>query len=222
MSRLMSMVAWTGLLLVSCQENDLGSGTNTIVREYAKPAPDAWSAAHKSAEAAGLTVTSDKHDQFGGELVARRANGCEVRIEVKSIDDRTSRVSVRVEPGDRDLAKLIHERIAGKAGLGTATPSRFGGNWLKASYRADLPSCVTSAHHTFSALRVTPTSEETHATSTLLDGRLKDSIPVRIRIEKLDPQNSQVTFIAGDDGSDDNKALAQRMKDEFEKSIPSD
>ncbi|HLF93981.1 MAG TPA: hypothetical protein VJB14_11000 [Planctomycetota bacterium] len=60
-------IAWTGLLLGSCQENDLGSGANTIAREYAKPAPEAWGAAQKSAEAADFKVTSDKHDRFGGQ-----------------------------------------------------------------------------------------------------------------------------------------------------------
>ncbi len=222
MKTLRLTLAWMGLLVASCQENDLGSGANTMVREYAKPASETWKAARATVDGAEFKFTGDKHDQLGGEILARRANGCEVRLEVKSLDEKRSRVSVRVEPGDRDLANLLHERIAEKAGLGAATLSLFGGNCLKATYMADLSSCLTSATRTLSALRITTTGEETHPAWALLDGRLKDSPPVRIRIDKIEPVKCRVTFIAGNETSDDNQALARRMKDEFEKNTPSE
>jgi len=222
MNRMMSILACTGLCLCSCQENDFGSGANTVVREYSISAPQTSSAARRSAEAAGFTLTSDNHDQLGGEIVARRANGCEVRIDVKSIDERSSRVSVRIEPGDRALATQLQERIAEKAGLGTASPSLLGGNCARGTYGTDLEACRTSALHAFTALQVTPTGEERHAAWVHLDGRLRNSTPVRIKLESLEPQKTQVTFIAGTETTEDTKVLAQRMKEEFEKGTPSD
>jgi len=221
MKQLMSTAALAALFLASCQESDLGSGANTIDREYAKSASDVWTAALKSAEAADLKVKSDRHDKMGGEIIACRANGREVSVNVKSLDENTSRVSVRVEPGDRDLANMLQERIAERIGLGAAKSGLFGGNSLEASYRVDLPGSMTSAHRTFMALRVTTTGEETHASWARLDGRLKDSTPVRIRMEKVEEQKTQVTFIAGNTKSDDNKEFAQKMKDEFEKTTSS-
>src|SRR6185295_1060853 len=139
--------------LGACRGNDLGSGANTLDREYAKPASDVSKAVRQSAESADLRVVSDNHDQMGGELVAARGDGKEVRIVVKSIDQKSARVTVRVEPGDRDLANLMHERIAGNLGMGTAKAGWWnGGNSLDATYNSDLPTCMTSARRTMAAL----------------------------------------------------------------------
>jgi hypothetical protein len=204
------------LTLVACGENDLGSGVNTVDREFSKTAPEVWAAAVKSTEKVDLRISSDAHDKLGGELVACRASGTEVRIWVKSIDERNSRVSVRVEPGDRALAIMIQERIAENLGLGEAKAAIFGGNSLEGTYATPLDLCLNSARRVFSTLKVTATDEETHATWCRIDGRLRDSTPVRIRIDKIDGSQTRVIFTAGNEKTEDNKAFVHRMKDEFE------
>jgi len=205
------------LVLAACQTSDLGTGTNTVDREYARPASDVGKAVLQSAESADLKVLRDQHDQLGSELLASRGDGKEVRILVKAMNDKSSLVSVRVEPGDRQLADLMHERIAGHLGLGAATAGWWsGGNSLEATYVADLASCTNSARRAIVILEPTSKSEEVHAASCQFDGRLKDGTPVRIKLEKLEDRKTRVTFIAGSSKNDDHKAFAQKMKDSFE------
>jgi hypothetical protein len=202
--------------LWSCQSNDLGSGANTVDREFAKPAHDVWKASVRTAESLDLRVASDSHDRFGGEMIACRANGDEVRVHVRSLDDQHAQVSVRVEPGDRALATLFQERIAEKLGLGEASSGFLGGHSVEGSYPSDLGSAVQCARRTLRSLLVTVTQDETHADWARIDGRLKDSTPVRIRVERVEESQMKVSFIAGNEKTEDNKAFARRMKEEFE------
>jgi hypothetical protein len=204
------------LALLACNENDLGSGVNTVDREFAKTSPEVWAAAVRSAEKVDCKVWSDVHDKLGGELIARRASGSEVHVWVKSLDERNTRVSVRVEPGDQALALMIQERIAENLGLGAAKSALFGGNSLEGTYANPLDLCRTSARRVISTLKVNLTDEETHATWSRIDGRLRDSTPVRIKIERIEDSKTRVTFTAGNQSNEDNKAFVQRMKDEFE------
>jgi hypothetical protein len=135
---------------------------------------------------------------------------------VKSLDEKNTHVSVRVEPGDRDLANMMHERIAGNLGMGAATSGWFGGSSLDATYPSDLPSCMVSVRRTIAALTQNSKDEENHATWSQIDGRLKDSTSVRIKMEKIEDTKTRVYFIVGTAKSDDHKAFAQKMKDEFE------
>lgn len=217
----------TAILVVSvvplgaCRGNDLGTGANTVDREYSKPASEASKAALQSAESADFKVLSDRRDQMGGELVVSRADGRNVRILVKSLDEKSSRVSVRVEPGDRDLANMLHERIAGNLGMGAATSGWwFGGNSIDAVYDADLAWCMASARRTMKALTQTSKDEKIHATWCQVDGRLKESTPVRIKMEKIEDRKTRVYFIVGSSKSDDHRAFAVKLKDEFESSSP--
>ena len=215
----LSLISAAALMIPSCQDSDLGTGANTIARDYARSAPDAWKAAVRAAENSGLHVCSDNHDKFGGELVASRANGDEVRIEVRSLTEQTSHVSVRVEPGDRALATMIHERMADKMGLGAARSGFFGGSSVEGTYPADMDRCRGAARRSFSALDVNPTAEEVHAGGWRMDGRLKDSTPVRISAQKAGDLTTRMTFTAGNEKNEDLKAFAQKMKDEFEAAI---
>ena len=205
--------------LSACRHRDLGTGVNTLDREYDRPAAETLKAAVKSVEAAGLKVSSQPADQFGGDLIARRAGGEEVRVKVKSLDDRRSLVTVRVEPGDRDLAKLIHERIADNVGLGQAKAGVFGGNSLEGEYFSDPTSCLKTAKRVFDVLKVETVSEESHTTWARVDGRLTGATPVRIRMERSDTGKTRVEFIAGNDKNEDNKAFVWRMKEEFESKL---
>jgi hypothetical protein len=211
-----TVVVPTLLALAACQENDLGSGVNTVGREFTKTVQEVWAAAVRSAEKDDFKILSDAHDRLGGELIARRANGSEVHIWVKGLDERTSRVTVRVDPGDRALAVMIQERIAETLGLGAAKTDFFGGNSLEGSYATSLDHCLTSARRVYAILKITATDEESHATWSKIDGRLKDSSPIRIKIEKIEGANCRVTFTAGNENTEDNKACVRRMKDEFE------
>jgi hypothetical protein len=216
MKRLNRFWVPAAFLLASCQSNDLGSGANTVDRDFAKPAADVWKASVKSAEAMDLKVVGDAHDQFGGELVACRANGEPVRIWVKSVDDKHSQVSVRVEPGNHAMAVMLQEKIAAKLGLGEAKTALLGGNSVEGTYATDLVLATGAAKRTLRNLGVTITDEESHAPWARIDGRMKDSTPVRIRIDRIEDEKMKVTFIAGNERGDDHKAFAQRMKDEFE------
>jgi hypothetical protein len=209
---LSACLPWLG----ACQSNDLGSGANTVDREFTLSADTVWKASVKAAESMDLRVSRDDHDQFGGELVACRANGDEVRIRVSSLDEKRSQVSVRVGPGDRTLATLMQERIAEKLGLAEAKAALLGGNLVEATYSMDLSLAMLSAHRAFRALEVTLTDEETHAVWARLDGRLKDSTPVRIRIDQVEQCRMRVSFLCGNARSEDNRASARRLKDEFE------
>ena len=215
----LSLITAATLTIPSCQESDLGTGANTVEREYARPAADAWKAAVRSAEASGLQVRSDAHDKFGGELVSCRANGDEVRIEVRSLTDQTSRVAVRVEPGDRALATMIHEKMADKMGLGSARAGFFGGSSVDGTYATTMDHCLGPARRTFAALDVSITGEDLHATGWRLDGRMKDSTPVRIAAQKAGDLKTRVSFIAGTEKNEDLKAFARRMREEFEAAI---
>jgi hypothetical protein len=203
-------------LLGACHSNDLGSGANTVDREFALSADDVWKASIKAAESMDLRVSRNVHDKFGGEFVACRANGNEVHVQVRSLDERHSRVSARVEPGDRTLATLLQERIAEKLGLAEAKAALLGGNTVEATYTTDLGVAMLSARRAFRALQVTLTDEETHAEWARIDGRLKDSTPVRIRVDQVEQCRMRVTFLCGNSRSDDNRDFARRMKDEFE------
>lgn len=217
MKRAMPIWVSTSLLaLLACNENDLGSGVNTVDREFTRTVPEVWAAASKGAEKLECRISSDVHDKMGGELIARRAGGSQIHIWVRSLDERNTRVSVRVEPGDQALASMFQERIAENLGLGAARTAMFGGNSLEETYPASAEQCRVSARRVFSALKVSVTDEETHATWARVDGRLKDSTPVRIRVDKVDDAKTRVTFTAGNENSEDNKAFVQKMKDEFE------
>jgi hypothetical protein len=215
----LSLITAAWFTIPSCQESDLGTGANTVERDYARPAADAWKAAVRCAEASGLQVHSDAHDKFGGELVACRANGDDVRIEVRSLNEQTSRVTVRVEPGDRALATMLQEKIADKMGLGSARSGFFGGSSTEGTYPTDLDRCLGPARRAFAALDVAVSGEDLHATGWRLDGRMKDSTPVRIAAQKLGDLKTRVTFTAGSEKNEDLKAFARKMREEFEAAI---
>jgi hypothetical protein len=218
MNRLTALVLLASLpVLGACGSNDLGSGVNTVDREFARQAPDVWSASVKGVEAMDLRILNDPHDSFGGEIVAARADGDKVHVRVKSLDANRTQVSVRVEPGDRALANLLHEKIAGKLGLGEARSGLLGGgDTEEGTYVTDLPLALLFARRACRALEVTVTDDETHADWARIDGRRTDSTPVRIRVDLADELKVHVLFICGNVKTGDNKAFVHRMKEEFE------
>jgi len=90
---------------------DLGTGLNTIERTYGRAPADLVSVVQRSLLALDLRIDSERHDNLGGEIVAIRATGQKITVTLKGLESSRSSVSVRVEPGDRDLANLVHDKI---------------------------------------------------------------------------------------------------------------
>jgi hypothetical protein len=114
---------------------------------------------------------------------------------------------------------MIHERMADKMGLGVARSGLFGGSSVEGTYPADLDRCIGPARRTFSALDVSLTAEDVHADGWRLDGRVKDSTPVRIAAHKAGDLKTRVIFTAGNEKNEDLKVFARKMRDEFEAAI---
>ena len=197
------------VLAGGCRSNDVGGGAHTLDREFPKPASEVWQASVKSAESLNLCLSSDS-DQVSGEFVASSASGQEVHLRVRSLNEHRSRVSVRVEPDDRMLANKLQERIAENL------VALLGGNSTEGSTATDIGVAMLMARRTLRSLDVRITEHEPHADWARIDGRRKDDLPVRIRIDRIEEQKMKVTFIAGNERSEDHRAFAQRMKEEFE------
>lgn len=202
----------------ACRKNDFVAGPDTVNREYSRPASEVYKVALQSAESAGFTLRTETRDRLGGDFVATRDDGKEVRILVRSLDEKSSLVSVRVEAGDRDLAEGMQDRISGNLGIGNARTGWwiFGGDSIEAMYDSDLASCMDSARRTAAALAWNGKEEELHATWGQIDGRWRDSTPVRIKMERAEDGRTRVSFLVGNARSHDNRAFAQRMKFEFD------
>lgn len=103
--------------LASCKERDLGTGINTVDKTYGKPMNEVWEAARSAVRDTNLNVSSENADDLGGTLIAYRATGEKVTVSLRNLGNNQTEVSVRVEPGDRSLADLIHSKIADKLGI---------------------------------------------------------------------------------------------------------
>ncbi|MBI4565845.1 MAG: DUF3568 family protein [Planctomycetes bacterium] len=203
----------------ACRSTDLGTGMNTVEREYLMSSDKVWDASLQCVQDAGLSIESKSWDALGGEIRARRANLREIQIHVKNVDDRHTLVSVRAGEGDLDMANLLHERIAENLGLGQVRRGWFGGNSLEHSYAVDLGTCWAAAKRVAQVLELTALHEERHERWIQLDARGEASVPVRIKAEREQENRCKVTFIAGVSKSEDNEMLVRRMKSEFDRAI---
>jgi hypothetical protein len=103
------------LTLASCSSSDLGTGMNTVDREYTTSVKEAHEAALAALKAENLQIASDKADALGANIVAKRgASDDKVLVDVKGTDKGKTRVSVRVQPGDKEQATMLQEKIAAK------------------------------------------------------------------------------------------------------------
>jgi hypothetical protein len=203
------------------RDTDLGTGLNTVDRQYGKPASDVWDAAVSAVKSYDFSIESDRNDKMGGELVARRASGEKVTVRVKSVKETSSDVSVRVEPGNRNLANLLHERIAEKLGMGPARTGFLGGNSADGTYADSLKRCIAASETAFRACGLELTQRDVKETSAVLDARRgQDGLPARIEL-KRGGDATKASFIAGTGRSADSQALADRLKAEFERHLAS-
>jgi hypothetical protein len=102
------------LALASCSSSDLGTGINTVDKEYSATVKQSHDAAVAALKTQDLEIESDKSDTLGASIVAKRKANPDnkVLIEVKAVEKDETRVSVRVQPGDRNQAQMIQDRIA--------------------------------------------------------------------------------------------------------------
>jgi hypothetical protein len=201
--------------------NDLGTGANTVTRKYAKPAPDVWDAAVSAVKSYDLSIDSDRHDKMGGELVAHRAGGDKVTINMRSIDAQNTDVAVRVEPGNRNMANLIHEKIAEKAGMGSSKAGMFGDYSLNGTYPIDLKRSAAAAEAACRAVDLSVTNKEIQDSMAVVDAREANSNPVRVRMDRSGDAATKVTFSAGSAAGSDPKAVVSRLKAEFDRQVAS-
>jgi hypothetical protein len=97
---------------------DFGTGLNAVEQTYGRPANELVEVVAASLKSYDLKLESDRHDELGGEIVALRADGHKVTAKVTSVDKEHSQVSIRVAPGNKNLAEMIHQRIAEKLSVG--------------------------------------------------------------------------------------------------------
>jgi hypothetical protein len=107
---------------VTPKSTDLGTGINAVERTYPRTATELTDLSRNALTGFDLKMKSDQHDALGGELVAVRADGHTVTARVTAVDKDHAKVSVWVAPGNRNLAELIQQRIAEKAGVESRGP----------------------------------------------------------------------------------------------------
>ena len=152
------------------------------------------------------------------------ADGHRVSITLSAGDKNSTRAAIRVEPGNRELAGLVHERLADKLGMGEAKAAFLGGNTGEAVYPFDIPRALAAADRSAKALNFIVTGQETRDDATHLDARTPDSTPVRfaMTVAGSPAGGTKVTFIAGHGKTDTSKTLIAQMKAEFDRQAAAD
>ena len=201
-------------------KSDWGTGLNTVERKYNKTATEVHDAAVAALKDFDLTVNKDRHDEMGAEVVARRGEDSKVIVTIAAMDTKSTRASVRVDPGDSRLATMVHEKMAEKLGMGTAKGALLGGNTDERTYDADLKTCLDAAERTAKALDYTVGNKEQHDKWAQLDARTADSTPVKFRMDRADDGlRTKVKFTAGSGKTDDSKTILGRMREEFDRQV---
>ena len=106
---------WIALVMAACSSSDLGTGMNTVDREYKATVKEAHDASVAVLKSENLQIATDKTDSLSSSIVAKRTTSDDkVLVDVKGLEKGMCRVSVRVEPGDKEQAKMIQEKIGQK------------------------------------------------------------------------------------------------------------
>ena len=192
------------------------AGTGELERWVPREAEEAWDAVVGILRRNGFTPVREDHDRLGGDVAARRAERV-VFARVRMIGPSQTLLSVRSEPPDPELCRRLQEAFALGLGLGEAKKGMFGGCSTELRAEASLDAAVTRAREVMRALRIAETGLEKRAEEADLRGRTVDSIPVRILLAAEGPSEIEATFIVGDRKRDGYLALAERMKQEFER-----
>jgi hypothetical protein len=80
------------------KSTDLGTGLNAVEKSYARPAGEMSDVVAGVLQSFDLKLESTTHDDLGGEIVARRADGHKVTAKITARDEAACDVSIRVGP----------------------------------------------------------------------------------------------------------------------------
>ncbi|HVR84232.1 MAG TPA: hypothetical protein VMU54_07975 [Planctomycetota bacterium] len=212
--------------LASCstfggRDSENAAAIHTVTKTYSKPADETWRAVLSVAKELDLRVETDQHDALGGMMIAKRSNKDEVHVDARSVDAQNTTVSVLVEPGDKNLAQIIQDRVSDRLGLsvGAARASLAAGSQVDGTYDQKLDACLGAAERAIAALRLAAPRRELHDTWARLETAQLDSIPIQIRLDRTRRDQTFVVFTVGTGASDDNRTLALRLKAEFERQL---
>jgi hypothetical protein len=95
----------------------LGVGTyawikGELKRTYPANFDAVWKASGDALQALEMPAVSQQRDALKGTVLAKRADGSDVRVEIKYLTDKTTEVGIRVGLlGDRSASTRIHESI---------------------------------------------------------------------------------------------------------------
>ena len=192
-----------------------GRGPDAIERLCPEPATDVWDAVIDTLKDNGFEIAHEDHDALGGEMAAER-NGGRIIVRVRQVDQHQSSLAVRVEPPDPRVTLQLQETFARALGRGEARSGLFGGASEEQVVELPLDPAIRAAEATMKTLRIGVIDRRRGRGVAELDGRRIDSVPVRIRLESSDGRTTEATFVAGTTKSDDVRALAKRMRREFE------
>ena len=230
--RALAVAALPLLALSSCKA--LGGGDsaqaitiNTVSRTYTKSMNELWPAILTALKDLDLRVAEDQHDALGGRLMAQRANKDSVIIDARSVDPRTLHVSVGVNPGDRNMAQIVQDRIAEALAADTRNEG-FGrsaapaaGPRVEGSYPQPVEACLAAARRTAEGLKLTQLQEDVRDGNARIDARHPQHGPVSFRMTRGAQNQTQVAFEAGSGGgaAEDGRSFAERLKSEFERNL---
>jgi hypothetical protein len=189
MNRRVLLLAGALLAAGGCKMFDSSSKSeaNSVVRRYSRPAPEVWSALTAALQSLELRIDEDRHDALGGDLTASRATKDTVRISVKSMDELSSQVTIAVGDGDRNMAEIIHSRIAQNLGAGTAKTSFYGGNRWDQTVNSSLARCVLAAERACKETGFTITSRDLRENMADLMANRSSSSSVLMHFEAVPP-----------------------------------
>ncbi|ETX02902.1 DUF3568 family protein [Candidatus Entotheonella palauensis] len=86
--------------------------TRDVQATYNVSMETAWPATLKAMEALDLRVESEHIDALGGGLAVKRANGTDIKINLKPLHESSTRIRVRVgRIGNKTKSILIHDAI---------------------------------------------------------------------------------------------------------------
>ncbi len=95
----------------------LGAGTyawlkGELRRTYPATYDAVWNASSDALQSLEMPVVSQQRDALKGTIMAKRADGSDVRVDVKYLTDNTTQVSIRIGLfGDRPDSARVHETI---------------------------------------------------------------------------------------------------------------
>lgn len=121
--RRLIVIVLVGFLATGCTAAVLATGAGLGVgtyawiqgelkRTYPSTFDSVWTASNDALQSLEMPVVSQQRDALKGTIMAKRADGSDVRVDIKYLTEKTTEVGVRVGLlGDRAASTRIHETI---------------------------------------------------------------------------------------------------------------